>query len=48
VQWIAAFGVGVQIHVENLAAYLAGGAPVDPDPFWDRLLPQYERLAAAL
>lgn len=47
-QWIAAFGVGVQIHVENLAAHLAGGGPVDPDPYWAQLLPRYERLAADL
>jgi uncharacterized protein YndB with AHSA1/START domain len=42
------YGVGVQIHLENLAAYLAGRAPVDPDPYWERLLPEYELLAAAL
>jgi uncharacterized protein YndB with AHSA1/START domain len=47
-QWIAAFGVGVQLHVENLAAHLAGRPPLDPDPFWKQLLPEYERLAAAL
>jgi uncharacterized protein YndB with AHSA1/START domain len=45
---IGAFAVGVQIHVENLAAVLAGRAPVDPDPFWEQLLPQYEQLSAAL
>ena len=43
--WIAAFGVGLQIHLENLDASLAGAGPVDPDPFWAELLPQYERLA---
>jgi uncharacterized protein YndB with AHSA1/START domain len=42
------YGVGVQLHLENLAAYLAGRPPVDPDPYWERLLPEYERLAAAL
>jgi uncharacterized protein YndB with AHSA1/START domain len=42
------YGVGVQIHLENLAAYLAGRPPVDPDPYWERLLPEYELLAAAL
>ncbi len=46
--WIAAFGVGVQLHVENLAAHLAGREPLDPDPFWAQLLPRYERLAADL
>lgn len=48
VQWLAAFGVGVQLHVENLAAHLSGRAPLDPDPFWAQLLPRYERLASAL
>jgi uncharacterized protein YndB with AHSA1/START domain len=47
-RWIAAFGVGVQIHVENLAAHLAGREAIDPDPVWAQLLPQYDRLAAAL
>jgi uncharacterized protein YndB with AHSA1/START domain len=42
------WGVGVQIHLENLAAYLGGHAPIDPDLYWDRLLPEYERLAAEL
>jgi uncharacterized protein YndB with AHSA1/START domain len=45
---LAFHGVGVQIHVENLAAYLAGRGPVDPDVFWDSLLPEYQRLASEL
>jgi uncharacterized protein YndB with AHSA1/START domain len=45
---IAAHGVGVQIHLETLAAHLGDRPPVDPDPFWDRLLPQYEALAAEI
>jgi uncharacterized protein YndB with AHSA1/START domain len=42
------YGVGVQIHVENLAAYLTGRPSVDPELFFDRLLPEYERQAAEL
>jgi uncharacterized protein YndB with AHSA1/START domain len=45
---IWAYGVGVQLHVENLAAHLAGRGPVDPDPFWEQLRPRYEELAAEL
>lgn len=44
VEMIAAYGVGTQIHLENLAAHLAGRGPVDPDPYWEQLLPEYERL----
>jgi uncharacterized protein YndB with AHSA1/START domain len=45
-RWIAAVGVGLQLHLENLAAVLAGRPLVDPDPFWAALLPRYESLAA--
>lgn len=45
---VAFYGVGVQIHVENLAAYLAGDDVVDPDLYWDRLLPVYQAMAATL
>jgi uncharacterized protein YndB with AHSA1/START domain len=47
-QWIPAYGVGTQIHLENLAAHLAGRGPIDPDPYWAELLPRYEALAAEL
>ena len=47
-EWIAAFAVGLQLHVENLVASLDGRPPVDPDPFWADLMPQYEALAAEL
>jgi uncharacterized protein YndB with AHSA1/START domain len=47
-EMIAAYGTGTQLHLENLRAYLAGLGPVDPDPYWTALLPEYERLAAAL
>jgi hypothetical protein len=43
---IAAFGAGVQIHVEDLAAYLAGHDRVDAAARWDELQPVYQDLAA--
>ena len=43
---IAYYGVGWQIHAENLAAYLAGRAPSDAKARWDDLVPAYQELAA--
>jgi uncharacterized protein YndB with AHSA1/START domain len=43
---LAAYGAGVQIHVENLAAHLAGHELGDQEPRWEELLPVYQRLAA--
>lgn len=45
---IAAYGGGDQIHVEDLAAYLAGGERCDARARWQELQPAYERLAAEL
>ena len=41
---LAAYGAGVQIHVENLAAHLAGREPDYTDTRWDELLPAYQAL----
>jgi uncharacterized protein YndB with AHSA1/START domain len=43
---IAAYGAGWQIHVENLAAYLAGRERDDTKARWDELVPSYQELAA--
>ena len=43
---LAAYGAGVQIHVEDLAAYLAGRDRVDAAARWDELQPAYQDLAA--
>ena len=43
---LAAYGAGVQIHVEDLAAYLAGRERVDAAARWDELQPAYQDLAA--
>jgi uncharacterized protein YndB with AHSA1/START domain len=43
---LAAYGAGVQVHVEDLAAYLAGRERVDAAARWQELLPAYQDLAA--
>jgi uncharacterized protein YndB with AHSA1/START domain len=43
---LAAYGAGVQIHVEDLAAYLAGRERVDAAARWGELQPAYEEMAA--
>jgi uncharacterized protein YndB with AHSA1/START domain len=44
----AAYGAGVQVHVEDLAAYLAGGERCDADARFAELFPAYRELAANL
>ena len=44
---LAAYGAGVQIHVENLATHIAGHEPGDTEARWDELLPAYQDLAAS-
>lgn len=43
---VAAYGAGVQVHVEDLAAYLAGGERCDADARFVELFPTYQELAA--
>jgi len=43
---LAGYGVGVQIHVEDLAAYLAGRERADAGTRWNELMPAYQDLAA--
>jgi uncharacterized protein YndB with AHSA1/START domain len=43
---LAAYGVGVQIHVENLADHISGRERGDEEERWEKLLPPYEVLAA--
>lgn len=45
---VAAYGAGVQVHVEDLAAYLAGGERCDADARFEELFPAYQELAAGL
>jgi uncharacterized protein YndB with AHSA1/START domain len=46
VELLAAYGAGIQVHVEDLRAYLAGRGRCDADARWKELSPAYERLAA--
>ena len=43
---LAAYGAGIQIHVEDLAAHLAGRERCDAEARWDELIPAYQDLAA--
>jgi uncharacterized protein YndB with AHSA1/START domain len=43
---LAAYGAGVQIHVEDLAAHIAGRERNDSEARWDELVPPYRDLAA--
>jgi uncharacterized protein YndB with AHSA1/START domain len=43
---IAFYGVGWQIHAENLAMYVAGRERGDTQTRWDDLVPAYQELAA--
>jgi len=43
---LAAYGAGVQIHVEHLAAHIAGRERGDTEARWNELLPAYQDLAA--
>lgn len=43
---LAAYGAGIQIHVEDLGAHLAGRERCDAGARWAELSPAYEELAA--
>ena len=43
---LAAYGAGVQIHVEDLTAYLAGRERVNAAARWEELEAAYRDLAA--
>jgi len=43
---LAAYGAATQVHVEDLAAHLAGRERCDADARMDELLPAYQDLAA--
>ena len=46
VDLLAAYGAGVQVHVEDLAAHLAGRERCDAEARWSELFPAYQDLAA--
>jgi uncharacterized protein YndB with AHSA1/START domain len=43
---LAAYGAGIQVHVEDLAAHVAGRERCDAGARWGELLPAYQDLAA--
>jgi uncharacterized protein YndB with AHSA1/START domain len=43
-----AYGAGIQVHVEDLGSYLAGGGRCDAKVRFEELRPAYEELAASL
>jgi uncharacterized protein YndB with AHSA1/START domain len=43
---LAAYGAGIQVHVEDLAGHLAGRERCDADARWNELQPAYQDLAA--
>ncbi len=45
---LAEYGAGNQVHVEDLAAHIAGRERCDGKARWDELIPAYRDLAAAL
>ena len=45
VEHLSGYGAGIQIHLEDLAAYLAGQDRV-PESRWQELMPAYQELAA--
>lgn len=44
---LAAYGAGIQVHVEDLAAHVAGRERCDAEARWGELMPRYEELAAS-
>ena len=45
---VAAFGAGIQVHVEDLAGHIAGRERRDNEARWGELFPAYRALAANL
>ena len=47
VELLAPYGAAIQVHVEDLASYLAGGGRCDASARFAELLPAYRALAAS-
>jgi uncharacterized protein YndB with AHSA1/START domain len=45
---LAAYGAGIQVHVEDLAAHVAGRDRCDSMVRWEELFPAYQELAATV
>lgn len=48
VAFLAAYGAGMQVHVEDLAAHIAGHGRCDAEARWKQLQPAYEAIARDL
>ena len=48
VNLLAAYGAGIQVHIEDLAAHIAGRERCAADARWQELQPAYEALASEL
>jgi uncharacterized protein YndB with AHSA1/START domain len=48
VNLLSAYGAGIQVHIEDLAAHIAGRDRCDADARWEELQPSYEALASKL
>ena len=48
VDLLAAYGAGIQVHIEDLAAHIAGRERCDAKARWEELHPAYEALATRL
>ena len=48
VNLLAAYGAGIQVDIEDLAAHIAGRERSDADAGWKELRPAYEALASRL
>ena len=46
--YLAAFGAGMQVHAEDLGAHLAGRDRCDIKARWDELIPSYKDLASKI
>ena len=44
VELVAAYGAGIQVHVEDLAGYLRGSERCDAEARFNQLFPAYQRL----
>jgi uncharacterized protein YndB with AHSA1/START domain len=47
-EYVAGYGAGIQVHVEDLAAHLAGRERCDANARMGELLPAYQELAATV
>jgi uncharacterized protein YndB with AHSA1/START domain len=48
VNLLAAYGAGIQVHIEDLAAHIAGQGRCDAQARWKQLKPAYEAIASKL